>query len=200
MSRYTGPRVKIARAVGVDLPGLTAKTIEKRPYPPGQHGQGRKKFSEYAIRVLETKKVRMNFGLTEAQLRKLVVEARSRPTATSALLELIERRLDNVVFRAGLARTIPAARQLVNHGRVSVNGIKTDIASFRVGRGDTIYLVPTKAGLPEQRFPVPDWLEVDREQAHIRVCDLPDGLTTLFPVQMKLLIEHYAMARCTTHR
>lgn len=192
MSRYTGPRLKVSRAVGVDLPGLTTRTIEKRPYPPGQHGHERKKVSEYGLRLLETRKVRMNYGLTERQLRGLVVEARSRPTSTTALLELIERRLDNILFRAGFALTIPQARQLVCHGRVVVNGRRTDIASFRVRAGDAIELNVTKSGLPEPRFPIPEWLEVDREYAKILVRGLPDGLSTLFPVQMKLVIEHYA--------
>lgn len=193
MSRYTGPHLKISRAVGVDLPGLTTRTIEKRPYPPGQHGHSRHKLSEYAIRVLETRKVRMNYGLTESQLRSLVVEARTRPSSTTALLEIIERRLDNVLFRAGFARTIPASRQLVTHGRVLVNGHKCDIASYRVGRGDTLTVRPLPAGLPEARFPVPEWLEVNRDSNSIVVRDLPDGVQTLFPVQMKLIIEHYAM-------
>lgn len=194
MSRYTGPRLKISRAVGVDLPGLTAHTREKRPYPPGQHGPGRRtKLSEFGIRVLETRKVRMNYGLTESQLRSLVIEARTRPSSTTALLELIERRLDNVLFRAGFARTIPAARQLVCHGRVFVNGRKTDIASYRVERGDTLILRPLPQGIPEARFPVPEWLEANRDDTSIVVRGLPDGLQTLFPVQMKLIIEHYAM-------
>lgn len=139
MSRYTGPRVRVMRALGTDLPGLSAKKIERRPYPPGQHGQGRKKRSEYALHLLEKQKVRMNYGVTERQLRTLMREARaSSETTGHKLIELLERRLDNIVFRAGFARTIPAARQLVNHGHVLVDGRRVDIASYRVSPGQIV--------------------------------------------------------------
>lgn len=192
MSRYTGPRVKILRAVGVDLPGLTAKSREKRPYPPGQHGHGRRKLSEFAIRVLETKKIRMNYGVTEGQLRRLVLEAHKRPTATLALLEYLERRLDNAVFRAGFARTIPAARQVVNHGHLLVNGRRCDISSYRVSVGDELRLRVLKGELPPPRFEPPAWLSVDLATATAKITGLPDSDCSLFPVDMKLIIEHYA--------
>ncbi|RYZ60910.1 MAG: 30S ribosomal protein S4, partial [Proteobacteria bacterium] len=121
MSRYTGPRVKKMRALGVELPGLSRKKIERRPYPPGQHGQARKKVSEFALRLHEKQKLRYNYGIGERQLRGLMTEALSSKTAPGKkLIELLERRLDNAVFRAGFALTIPAARQLVAHGHVLV--------------------------------------------------------------------------------
>src|SRR5262245_28518567 len=105
MSRYRGPRVKVMRALGVELPGLSTKKIERRPYPPGQHGQGRKKVSEFGLRLKEKQKVRFNYGIGERYLRKLMLEARASRGVTGAkLIELLERRLDNIVFRAGFAR------------------------------------------------------------------------------------------------
>lgn len=192
MSRYRGPRVKILRALGADLPGLTVKSSERRPYPPGQHGHQRRKLSEYAVRVMETKKLRMNYGLSEHQLRRLVIEAQKGEMATHSLLQLIERRLDNVVFRAGLARTIPAARQLVCHGHILVNDRKVDIASYRISPGETIKLKKLKGELPEPRFEAPEWLKTDRATGSAEVTALPDGEASLFPLDMKLVIEHYA--------
>lgn len=111
MSRYRGPRVRVLRALGAELPGLTRKTAERRPYPPGQHGQQRRKYTEYGLRLMEKQKLRMNYGLGERQLLRLFVEASSSKGNTAErLLELLERRLDNVVFRAGFARSIPGAR------------------------------------------------------------------------------------------
>jgi len=117
MSRYTGPRLKKCRALDADLPGLTRKR-RKRTYPPGQHGNNfRRKVSDYGRRLTEKQKIRFNYGLGEKQLRRLVSDARRSQLSTGdKLMELLERRLDNVVFRAGFAPTIPAARQLVNHG------------------------------------------------------------------------------------
>ena len=189
MSRYVGPRIKILRAVGTDLPGLSAKSMEKRPYPPGQHGHARRKLSEYAVRVLETKKLRMNYGLSEHQLRRLIVEAHG----SQRLLELIERRLDNVVFRAGIARTIPSARQLVCHGHILVNEKKVDIASYRVSPGDVIRLKTLKAELAPARFDPPEWMTVARETASATIgSTTSDGFAALFPLNLKLVIEHYA--------
>lgn len=192
MSRYLGPKVKILRAVGMDLPGLSAKSMEKRPYPPGQHGHGRRKLSEYAIRVLETKKLRMNYGLSEGQLRRIVVEAHKKRTATAAVVEFLERRLDNVVFRAGFARTIPAARQLVGHGHVLVNGRRCDISSARLSTNDVVTLKKVPEAQPEPRFPAPEWLEVDLARGTAQLKGLPDESSLLLSIDMKLIIEHYA--------
>jgi small subunit ribosomal protein S4 len=192
MSRYTGPKTKIVRAVGCDLPGLTAHSYERRPYPPGQHGHERKKTSEYAVRVLETKKLRMNYGVTEGQLRRVIELAHKRAVATDAVMELLERRLDNVVFRAGFARTIPAARQLVRHGHVLVNGKRCDIPSYRVNAGDRIEYKVTKVPPGQPRFPSPTWLSVDRDALAASVNALPDESSHLLKLNMKLVIEHYS--------
>lgn len=137
MSRYRGPRLRITRRLG-DLPGLTRKSARKA-YPPGQHGQARKKKSEYALRLEEKQKLRYNYGLSERQLRRYVQKARRKAGSTGqVLLQLMEMRLDNTIFRLGMAPTIPAARQLVNHGHITVNGKVLDIASYQVRPGDEI--------------------------------------------------------------
>jgi len=137
MSRYRGPRLRIVRRLG-DLPGLTRKS-PRRAYPPGQHGQNRKKRSEYAIRLEEKQKLRFNYGLTEKQLLRYVRKARRATGSTGqSLLQLLEMRLDNTVFRLGMAPTIPAARQLVNHGHVTVNGRAVNIPSYQCRPGEVI--------------------------------------------------------------
>lgn len=200
MSRYTGPRVKKMRALGVDLPGLSTKKIERRPYPPGQHGQGRKKLTEYALRLMEKQKVRVNYGVSERQLRSLMIEAKaSGGTTGHKLIELLERRLDNVVFRAGFARTIPAARQLVNHGHVLVDGERVDIASYRVDKGQVVSLRARSKDLAAvaSGFAVADtfqtsWLEVDRDARRAAVTSLPDETSVLFPLRVQLVVEFYS--------
>lgn len=137
MSRYRGPRLRIVRRLG-DLPGLSRKS-PRRAYPPGQHGQARKKRSEYAIRLEEKQKLRFNYGLSEKQLLRYVRRARRATGSTGqVLLQLLEMRLDNTVFRMGMAPTIPGARQLVNHGHITVNGRVVNIASYQCRPGETI--------------------------------------------------------------
>jgi small subunit ribosomal protein S4 len=200
MSRYTGPRVKVMRALGTDLPGLSTKKIERRPYPPGQHGQARRKLSEFALRLMEKQKVRMNYGVSERQLRRLMVEARAASGTTGhKLIEFLERRLDNVVFRAGFARTIPSARQLVNHGHILIDGRRVDIASYRVTRGQTISVREQSKNLQAimQGFAIADniqtpWLEVNRDARTAKVSTLPDETAVLFPVRVQLVVEYYS--------
>ena len=137
MSRYRGPRLRIVRRLG-DLPGLTRKSA-RRAYPPGQHGQARKKRSEYAIRLEEKQKLRFNYGLTEKQLLRYVRRARRVTGSTGqVLLQILEMRLDNTVFRLGMAPTIPSARQLVSHGHVTVNGRVVNIPGYQCRAGETV--------------------------------------------------------------
>lgn len=200
MSRYRGPRVRVLRALGTDLPGLSRKKRDRRPYPPGQHGQERRKLSEYGIRLLEKQKVRMNYGLSERQLLNLFVEASSGSGNTAErLLELLERRLDNVVFRAGFARTIPAARQLINHGHVLVDGKPLDLPNARVARGQVVAirersrkLVSVAASMATPLdFPT-DWLSVDAGELTATMKDLPSAASVPFPVKMQLVVEFYS--------
>lgn len=137
MARYRGPRLRIVRRLG-ELAGLTRKS-PKRSYPPGQHGQARRKRSEYAVRLDEKQKLRFNYGVSERQLVRYMRKARRVSGSTGlALLQLLEMRLDNTVFRLGMAPTIPGARQLVNHGHITVNGKVVSIASYQCRPGEII--------------------------------------------------------------
>ena len=200
MARYRGPRVKKMRALGLKLPGLSAKSIENRPYPPGMHGQARRrKLSDYALQLREKQKLKLNYGLREKQLRRLLKESKKQrvlPTGDK-LIELLERRADNVVFRAGFAATIPQARQLISHGHILVNGRKMDIASFRVSPGDIVSLrtksqnldivVESLAGIYQR----PDWMEFDDSKRSATVKDLPSPQYILFPIEVQLVVEYY---------
>ncbi|HJL41079.1 MAG TPA: 30S ribosomal protein S4 [Myxococcales bacterium LLY-WYZ-16_1] len=143
MSRYTGPRLRIARRLGgAELPGLFVPRELRRPYPPGQHGPTQRiKLSDYAIRLREKQKLRAHYGVSEKQFRRYMVRSKRKKGNTGEnLLSMLESRLDNVVFRLGFARTIRAARQLVGHGHVEVNGRKTDVPSFLVNVGDVVQI------------------------------------------------------------
>src|SRR6187402_1706104 len=142
MARYTGPVTRKSRRLGVDLVGGDA-AYEKRPYPPGQHGRARIKESEYRSQLQEKQKARYTYGILEKQFHNYYVEASRRQGKTGDnLLQLLECRLDNVVYRAGFARTRRHARQLVNHGHFLVNGKKVNIPSFRVSQWDVIDVKP----------------------------------------------------------
>lgn len=147
MSRYRGPKLRITRRLG-DLPGFTSK-LTKRNFPPGQHGPAKankkSSTSEYGIRLQEKQKLRFNYGVSEKQLYRYVKEARRLPGATGTnLLQLLEMRLDNIVYRLGLAPTIPSARQFVTHGHIRVNGKRVNIPSFACKVNDIIS-VPNKS-------------------------------------------------------
>jgi small subunit ribosomal protein S4 len=137
MSRYRGPRLRVVRRLG-DLPGFTSK-LPKKQAPPGQHGKAAKKLSQYGIRLQEKQKLRFNYGITESQLIRYVREARRVKGSTGeVLLQLLEMRLDNVVFRLGLAPTIAAARQLIRHGHILVSNQKATIPSYQCKPKTTI--------------------------------------------------------------
>ena len=202
MSRYTGPRLKVLRALGIDLPGLSRKSMQERNQPPGQHGarkvNGRK--SEFGQQLMEKQKLRYNYGLTERQLRRAVADAKKDRGATgNKLVELLERRLDNMVFRAGFAPTIPAARQLVSHGHFQLNGKRVTIPSMRLRIGDAFG--PTEAGrkidlvratLEEPALERPQWISLDHETQTARLTHLPDGDAAPFPLDLQRVVEYYA--------
>ena len=201
MGRYTGPRVKKMRALGVELPGLSRKSIAKRPHRPGEHGQNSQRPKDYKLRLLEKQKLRFNYGVSERQLRRIIREAiRSKTLTGDKIIELLERRLDNVVFRGGLAPTIPAARQLVNHNHMRVNNKRVNIASYRVKVGDVIRprekslkLDPIQIALldgPELNHP--EWLEFDESTVSIRIMSLPNAGSVPFPLELPLVIEYYS--------
>lgn len=199
MSRYRGPRLRIARRLG-DLPGLTRKS-PRRAYPPGQHGQGRRKRSEYAIRLEEKQKLLYNYGLSERQLLRYVKKAR-RASGSSGqiLLQLLEMRLDNTVFRMGMAPTIPGARQLVNHGHLTVNGREVNIASYQCRPGDVIAvknkekskeLVKTNLQYPGLAH-LPTHLEFDREKFVGKVNGIVEREWVALQVNELMVIEYYS--------
>lgn len=200
MARYTGPRLRIVRRLGTRLPGLTRKLAEHRPYPPGQHGQGRQRFSEFKKQLYEKQKLRFNYGLNERQLRNLFTEAqRSREPAGVVLLRLLEQRLDNIVFRLTLAPTIPAARQLIVHGHVLVDGHKVDRPSFRVKPGMEISIAPKsrkveaiKNSIESPVLRIPGYLTFDAGSFTGKVEALPTREDVPIEVDEQLVVEYYS--------
>lgn len=201
MSRYTGPRVKILRRFGQQLPGLTRKSLERRPYPPGEHGQGRRrKASDYRIRLEEKQKLRINYGVGERQFRRYIKQAtRTKGDTGLNLLKLLESRLDNVAFRAGYAPTIPSARQLVNHGHLRVNGRKVDIASYQCKPGDVITLrerskkveiITTSLATPS--LSRPSYLEYNANELKATVRAEPTRDDIPLEIQENLIVEFYS--------
>ena len=200
MARYTGPITKKSRRLGVDLVGFD-KAYERRPYPPGQHGRGRQKESEYRLQLHEKQKARYTYGILEKQFRRYYEEAnRTQGKTGEALLQILETRLDNVVYRAGLARTRRHARQLVVHGHFLVNGQKVDVPSYRVAPHDVIDVRPKSlettpfiiARETHGERPVPAWLEVLPGQLRILVHQLPVRQQIDTPVQEQLIVELYS--------
>lgn len=202
MSRFTGPRVKVMRALGTELPGLSRKSIGDRPHPPGQHGaRSNRRKSDYGLQLIEKQKLRFNYGLTETQIRRLFREAkRDKGPTGDKLLELLESRLDNAVFRAGFAPTGIAARQLVRHRHVLLNGRSVNIPSIRVRIGDVITLTPKArqigivvASLAEPALTRPEWLGWNDKDTAATVVRLPEPDEVPFPVNVQDVVEYYAV-------
>jgi small subunit ribosomal protein S4 len=200
MARYTGPVTKKSRRYKVDLVGGD-RAFERRPYPPGQHGRGRVKESEYLLQLQEKQKARYTYGVLEKQFRRYYEKAaRTKGKTGEALLQLLEARLDNVVYRAGLARTRRQARQLVSHGHFIVNGKKVNVPSFQVSKFDIIDVKPKSlATLPfvaaKESFgdrPIPGWLQVVPNTLRILVHQLPERAQIDVPVQEQLIVEYYS--------
>jgi small subunit ribosomal protein S4 len=201
MSRYSGPRLKIIRRLGTPIPGLMRTDPDlRRPYPPGQHGPTkRKKLSDYALRLMEKQKLRFHYGLSERQLRRYVAQAfAGKGNSGHMLLQLLERRLDNVVFRAGFAPTMAAARQMTLHGHVTVNGKRVNIPSFQVRPGDTIAIRSTskwkervvEAQKDPNNLKVPDYLEAGDGTAKMKV--LPERDSVPLDLDPQLIVEYYS--------
>jgi len=202
MSRFIGPRLKVMRALGIDLPGLSRKTIEARPTPPGQHGNkaSRKRRSDFGVKLHEKQKIRFNYGLTETQMRRLILDARKGKEPTGErLLQLLERRMDNVVFRAGFAPTVIAARQLVSHGHLMLNGKSANIPSIRLNVGDEITIKAKSKNIPmvvetikQPSLERPEWLAWEADKQLVKVAHLPAIADVPFPVDVQLVVEYYA--------
>jgi small subunit ribosomal protein S4 len=204
MGRYIGPLTKVSRRLGVFVGG-DLESFQKRNFPPGQHGriQGRKKLSDYGLRLQEKQKLKFLYGgLREGQFRRYFEEASKKAGNTGVvLLQLLERRLDNVVYRLGFAKTRQQARQLVKHGHFLVNGKKVDIPSYRVDVGDIIEVKEKSKKLAifkenlENRDPrsIPKWLELDRDSMRGKVVEIPEEIELEIPVNVQYIIEFYSM-------
>jgi small subunit ribosomal protein S4 len=201
MARYIGPTTRLSRRFGQPLFGAT-KAYEKRPYPPGQHGPRlRRKLSEYAIGLNEKQKLRYVYGLLERQFRRTFEQAkRERGVTGERFLQLLETRLDSVVYLLGFAKTRAAARQIVNHGHVRVNGHKVDIASYVVDAGDEIEIKDTPTSrqiatrnLEETRARnVPGWLSLNAEAYKGVVNRLPARDEMEQGINEQLIVEFYS--------
>lgn len=199
MSRYRGPRLRVTRRLG-ELPGLTRKTTRKA-YPPGQHGQARRKRSEYAVRLEEKQKLRYNYCISEKQLLRYVKAARrSKGSTGQVLLEFLEMRLDNTVFRMGMAPTIPGARQLVTHGHILVNGRRVNIPSYQCKIDDVIAVRDRdrSRNLVEGnlQYPglanLPSHLEFDKDKLVGKVNGIIERDWVALNVNELLVIEYYS--------
>ena len=199
MSRYRGAVLRITRRLG-ELPGLTRKTT-KRNSRPGQHGDQARKPSEYAIRLEEKQKLRFNYGVTEKQLLRYVRDARKIKGSTGeALLQLLEMSLDNIVFRLGMAPTIPAARQLVNHGHICVDGKRLSIPSYQCQAGETISVRtnPRSKQLVEAylAFPglanIPSHLEFDKNALKGKINGIIERDWVALQLNELLIVEYYS--------
>lgn len=201
MARYIGPTTRLSRRFQQPLFGST-KAYEKRPYPPGQHGPRlRRKLSEYAIGLNEKQKLRYVYGLLERQFRRTFEKAKAERGVTGdRFLQMLETRLDSIVYLLGFAKTRPAARQLVNHGHVRVNGHKVDIASYAVQAGDEIEIKDTPTSrqiatrnLEENRARnVPDWLSLNAETYKGVVNRLPNRDEMAHEINEQLIVEFYS--------
>jgi small subunit ribosomal protein S4 len=208
MARYTDPVCRLCRREGMKLflKGDRCYTdkcaIERRNYPPGQHGQGRRrKVSEYAVQLREKQRLKRMYGLMESQFRKYFEMAEiSRDITGEVLLSLLERRLDNMVYRLGMASSRAEARQLIRHRHFTVNGRRVDIPSYLTKMGDAIVVreksrekdVFRKAIEISQRRGVPDWLELDAASFAGKVKRLPARDELTMPINERLVVELYS--------
>ncbi|MDR0902228.1 MAG: 30S ribosomal protein S4 [Opitutaceae bacterium] len=201
MARYTGPTTRISRRFSQPIFGAT-KAYEKRTYPPGQHGPKlRRKVSEYATGLNEKQKLRYIYGLLERQFRLVFAKAkRTRGVTGEVFLQLLETRLDSVVYLLGFAKSRAAARQLVNHGHIRVNGRKVDIASYSTKPGDVIEVknIPTSRQLATRNIEesrarnVPGWLALDAENLKGTVNRLPTRDEMEPGINEQLIVEFYS--------
>ncbi len=202
MARYTGPKTRISRRYGVAIFG-PSKELERKNYPPGMHGPkgSRRKLSEFAIALAEKQKLRYQYGLLERQFRRYFQTALTRRGVTGeTLLQLLETRLDNVLFRLGFANSRNAARQMVSHGHVAVNGRKVDVSSFNVKVNDTVTVKDKSSSRRlaarylevTQIAPVPDWLAVNKEQFSGQVIRIPTREEIQPIVNEQLIVELYS--------
>ena len=198
MARYLGPKVKLSRRVGVPVADIPKHTAKRQLTPPGVHGFRGKRSKEYGVRKDEKQKLRYHYGVLERQFRRYLAEAGRRPGNTGELLlQLLERRLDNLVRRTGFARTIWASRQMVVHGHVLVNGRKVDRPSYQLSVGDVITLRPGIHTLARENMEslaghiVPGWIVLDPSELTAKVSATPTSDQIPFDVNTNLIVELY---------
>ncbi len=200
MARYTGPRTKVSRRARQLLDENKAKYFDRRPYPPGEHGRGRIRESQYQIQLREKQKLKFMYGVLEKQFRRYYKEAARQSGITGTnLLVILESRLDNVVYRSGLARTRPQARQLVNHGHFLVNDKRVDIPSYQVRGGEVITvkersleILPILHSIDTGDRTVPEWMDIDVDERKITIKDLPSREQIDTEIQEQLIVELYS--------
>jgi small subunit ribosomal protein S4 len=198
MANYTGPKVKLSRRVGVPIADIPKHTSKRQLNPPGMHGFRGRRLRDYGVRLNEKQKLRYHYNVLERQFRGYVAEAGSTKGNTGeVLLRLLEQRLDNVIRRLGWARTIWAARQVVGHGHVLVNGRKIDVPSYRVETGDKITIKPSVQKLIRENLEsmaghqVPGWLSFDPSTLTADIVAVPTPEQVPFDVNMNLIVEFY---------
>jgi small subunit ribosomal protein S4 len=201
MARYTGPTTRINRRFGQAIFAPT-KAFERKPHPPGQHGPRlRRKLSDYAIGLNEKQKLRFMYGMTEKQFRLTFQKAKNQRGVTGEIfLQLLESRLDSVIYRLGFAKSRSAARQFVGHGHIVVNGKKTDISSFIVKEGDEIEVrertssrqLATRCMEESQARTVPEWLTLNADALKATVNRLPNNEETEASINVQLIVEYYS--------
>jgi small subunit ribosomal protein S4 len=199
--RNIGPKTRLARRIGQALRDKDTKYLVKRNYPPGMHGQARRRLSEYAVSMLEKQKAKWTYDVSERQFRRYVAESIRKKQLTSHLLfKLLELRLDNVVYRLGFAPSRAAARQLVSHGFINVNSKKVNCPSYQVRAGDEISVVENKKNTNYvkelstrlKNYKTLEWLSLDAAALKGKVLSLPTLENTGSTLQMDLIIEHYS--------
>lgn len=199
MARYTGPKFKLSRRLGISLSG-TGKELAKRPFPPGQHGPNqRRKMSGYGVQLQEKQKLRHMYGLNEKQFRNLFDKAaKLKGISGENFMFLLESRLDNLVFRLGFANSRAGARQLVSHGHVTVNGKKVNIASYTVSVGDVIGLRERSRGMKsikearEALHHIPNYLEFNEAAMEGKYVRLPERAELSQEIDEKQIVEFYS--------
>lgn len=205
MARYRGPVGKVSRRLGVGISDKGQRVLSKRPFPPGQHGPGarRRQVSDYGLQLMEKQKARYMYGVLEKQFRRLFEQASRRSGVTGEyLLSLLERRLDNVVYRLGLATTRAQARQIVSHGHITVNGRKTNVPSFTVKVGHIIgvrsqsrnrtYFRNLVDSGELSRYRPPDWLTLNAQELTGEVIALPRREDAEPGINEQLIVEFYS--------
>lgn len=198
MANYTGPKVRLSRRVGVPIEDNHKHTSKRALTAPGMHGYRGRRLKDYGVRLVEKQKLRYHYNILEKQFRRYMAEANRRPGNTGEILmQLLEQRLDNVVRRSGLSRTIWGARQLVAHGHVRVNGEKVDRPSYAVKPGDVITVKEKSQKLAREALEslagheVPGWLELNPSDLTVKVNAYPTSDQVPFDVNTNLIIEFY---------